>query len=135
MRKSNLLVAIFLSGVALFCELSLAKEKIPVSQTYVPSMEGGVISDELIDVTTMPFLALPPAIGAKEDGLDVTDGRSAGHADAAADLSLIGNGLNSTTGPQCATATGPLPPPGWTLTAAANVPTCSYPYTSGYYSV
>lgn len=137
MKKVSLLVATLIVGVsALLFDLAVAREEIPVVQTDVPSLEGGTISDNLLDVTTVPFLALPPAIGGEYEGAQAGGGSPhKGGAENGFDLSKDGFGLNSTTGPQCATPTGPLPPPGWTLTAAATVPTCSYPYTSGYYSV
>lgn len=66
----------------------------------------------VLDVTSTPGLALPSPNSKESEFV-----------------------INATTGAQCATQTGPLPPPGWTLTAANNVSTCSYPFTSGYYSV
>jgi hypothetical protein len=42
---------------------------------------------------------------------------------------------NASTGVNCATPQGPLLPAGWTVTYAANVTTCSPPFTSGFYSI
>lgn len=90
----------------------------------VPSLSGGTMDPNVLDVTSNPLLALPPSNNPEEAEA------SGDRLDSSGDFVI-----NATTGPQCATPTGPLPPPGWTLTYANNVATCSYPYTSGYYSV
>jgi hypothetical protein len=109
----------------------------PVVTTDVPSLSGGDMSPDMIDVTTMPSLGAPPSsYDLGEKAVDpATD-----HSDFADHEGLP---LNNAGGPgidavgplQCATPTGPIPPQGWTLTYAANVVTCSPPYTTGYYSV
>lgn len=130
MNKISLLIATFMLGsLALRCEVVVAGEVVRIVKTDVPSLQGGTVSDDMIDVTLMPSLALTPTVGGENQGVrKEEDSLRLG-------ASNDGFGAKSTTGPQCATPTGPLPAPGWTLTAGANVPTCSYPYTSGFYSV
>ncbi|WP_224372877.1 hypothetical protein [Hyalangium versicolor] len=82
----------------------------PTGTHELQPLTGGTTAPDVLDVTTLPFLALP-----KSDA--------------------SGIGMNATSGPNCATPQGPLPPSGWTVVQMANVPTCSYPYTSGYYSI
>lgn len=102
----------------------------------VPVLSGGDVARDALNVATMPFLALPPSIDEQnEDALAAVLQANVPWSENYLASLKSGVGLDSTTGPMCATGTGPLPAPGWTLTYAGNVSTCAYPWTSGYYSV
>ncbi len=137
MKPYNLFFVGLLVGCSLVTFGSAASAaKLGVSTVNAPGLSGGDIARDALDVATMPFLALPPSIDDEnEDAFAAAQAANAPWSEDYLTSLKNGVGLNATTGAMCATGTGPLPAPGWTLTYAGNVSTCSYPWTSGYYSV
>lgn len=115
------------------CGLALASpSKAPpeIASTDAPSLSGGDIASDVVD------MKVRQSIG-EERGNGSTEAQPETTPEGDSDLLKGGGdvGLYATSGRQCATPTGPVPAPGWTLTYGATVAECSYPYTSGYYSV
>lgn len=138
MKRVSIKLSLLLAAATWMVYASTAIAAKPETASVdVRSFDGGDIAPDVLDVSEMPFLALPPSLDDEsENALAAAErlARAGGPGDYVS-LPKADHGLNSSTGPQCATGTGPLPAPGWTLTYAANQATCSYPYTSGYYSV
>lgn len=98
----------------------------------LPPLTGGTISPDVIDVLTNPgFLDEgqdePLVTNPNEESIG--EQKTTGHRYKSGDV------MNATTGRRCATPTGPVPPNGWTVTYGGINSLCSYPWTSGYYSI
>lgn len=124
-------------SLMMFASTAFGAPPADVATTNVPVLSGGDISPDLIDVTQMPSLALPPS--AHDEDAKASDPSKDGWSSMGHDGFLSnqpgGPGIDSTGPLQCATATGPVPPQGWTLIYATNVAQCSPPFTSGYYTI
>ena len=101
-----------------------------MSHHFQPLVGGGT-SPEVIDVNEIPFLALPP--GSSEEEISISQDLESNNS---LEKSFPdGSTIQQSTGYSCATATGPLPAPGWTITYLGNKNTCAPPFSSGYYSI